>query len=175
MRMVLLLLLSVFAISSVTPSLVLADQGFVGKSSSFDVDGALKDSSEEKYFIKVRNTSGGIVYNGQVLIWDSAQDDGVSATTTSSVAMNPVCVVAETSCADDKPCKCQTYGRHEGLLFDVTNAEASKDHDIFISENNAGYAQAEALASYAVGDKPIGSFLDDATASGEEEAFIDLR
>jgi len=151
-----------------------ADIGLVDRSTALDGAGNLLAGSLEKVFIKVKNTSGGSVANGDVMILDVAEDDGYSVTTTTTAASVPVCVMAQ-ACADDVLCDCQTYGLKDDVNFDSTNYNATAGSLAFVSENFAGAVQAELPANYAVSDVPIGVFYDSPSASGDTELFIKLR
>lgn len=151
-----------------------ADIGLVDRSTSFDGAGSLLSGSVEKYEIVVKNQSGGALEDGDIVVWDSSNDDGYSVTTSTTAGAVPACVLSE-ACAASASCKCQTYGYKSNVNFDVTNANATAGFLVFLSESNAGDVQAEAKGSIAASDVPIGMFYDDATASGDVEVFIRLR
>lgn len=165
-----LLVLSMLLVATVA----FADVGPVGRSASLDAAGAIQAGSVEKWFINVKNVSGGALESGDVVVPDVTEDDGYSVNTSTTAGAFPLCVLDE-ACADDAMCRCQTWGIKTDVNFDSTNANATAGLQVFISENNAGDVQAEALGSYAAGDMPIGVFLDSASASGDVEVFIKLR
>lgn len=168
MKFLLALALTVFTVTA------FADVGLVGRSVSVDGAGSLQSGSLEKFFINVKNQSGGALLDGDVVVWDSSNDDGYSVTTSATAGAVPACVLNE-ACAASALCECQTYGLKTNVNFDVTNASSTAGFLAFISESNAGKVQAEALASYAASDVPIGMFYDTVAASGDVEIFIKLR
>jgi len=171
----LLLLLTLAVLSSVAFS----DIGPVGRSAQDDATGTLQAGSLEKWYIYVKNTSGSTASDGMLFVAETTEDDGYSVTTGTTAGSFPVCVLAKEdggSCADDEVCRCQTYGLNSGVVFDVTNGDATAGQQAFVSENTAGYVQAEALGSIAASDIPIGVFLDSySTTSADAEIFLRLR
>ena len=155
-----------------------ADLGPVGNSFFQQLDGTAVSGSIEKWFINVKNVSGGALADGTVVVPDTTEDDGYSVTTSTTAGSTPLCIIAKedgSSCADDAVCRCQTYGLNSGVLFDSTSASATAGQSAYISESNAGYVEAEPTASLAAFDKPIGVFLDTVAASGDVQLFIKLR
>ena len=156
----------------------MADIGLGNRSVSVDNTGALKAGSLEKVYINVVNGSGASVADGAVMVINTASDDGYSVTTSTTAGAIPVCVMSKpdgSACAANKLCRCQTYGYNSGVLFDSTNVSATAGQAAYISENNAGYVQAEAIASVAATDIPIGVFYDTTASSADVELFIKLR
>ena len=153
-------------------SAVLAEEG-PNRRGSLDGAGSFK-GPDEKFFISVKNVSGGALLNGDVVILDVTEDDGYSVNTSATAGAVPHCILSE-ACADDAMCKCQTYGIKSDVNFDVTNASATAGQQAFISESNAGNIEAEALGTIAASDSPVGVFFDAASASGDVELFIRLR
>lgn len=151
-----------------------ADVGPVGRSVQLDGAGAVKAGSVEKWFINCKNTSGGALENGDVVIADVSNDDGYSCTTSTTAGAVPLCVLAE-ACASAAMCKCQTWGLKTDVNFDVTNGNSTAGEMVFISENNAGDVQAAISSSIAAFDYPVGVFYDSSTSSGDVEVFIRLR
>jgi hypothetical protein len=137
-------------------------------SSSFDATGAVKERCQK--FIKVKNTSGGEKGVGSVMTLDLTADDGISVTTSTSASAQPLCLIAEVACASNAMCKCQTYGYFSAALFDNENGNASAGDVAYISENTAGYIEAESSAAFS--DVPIGRFYDAVTATGATELFL---
>lgn len=166
----LMIILSVLLVATVA----FADVGPVGRSAQLDATGAIQAGSVEKWFINVKNVSGGALESGDVVVPDVTEDDGYSVNTSSTAGAQPLCVLDE-ACADDAMCRCQTWGLKTDVNFDVTNGNATAGELAFISENNAGDVQGEVLGSVAASDRPIGVFLDSAAASGDIEVFIKLR
>ena len=151
-----------------------ADVGLVGRSTSLDAAGAVQAGSLEKFFINVKNQSGGALEDGDVVILDVSNDDGYSVTTSTTAGDTPHCILNE-ACAAAAMCSCQTYGYKSNVNFDVTNGNATAGFPVFISESTAGKVEAEAKGSIAASDVPLGVFYDSATASGDLEVFIKLR
>lgn len=151
-----------------------ADVGLFGRSTTLSGSGTVKAGSQEKFFVNCKNTSGGTIADGDVMILDVANDDGYSCTTSTTPGAVPHCIMAE-SCVDEKMCKCQTYGIKTNVNFDQTDAAATAGEQVFISESNAGKVQAEVKASIAASDVSVGVFYDSDTASGDIEVFIRLR
>lgn len=153
-------------------SIALADVGPVGRGSILKYDGTVDTAAVEKWFINVKNTSGGTLAAGAVMTPDLSEDDGVSFTTSATAGYSPMCILAE-SCADDKLCQCQTYGIFDAALFDVTAASAVAGKRWFMSTQNAGYIAAR-VTDLAT-EVPGGIFYDAASASGTVQVFINLR
>lgn len=151
-----------------------ADIGLVNRSTSLDATGTLRSGSLEKFFVNVKNASGGALENGDVVVLDVSADDGYSVTTSTTAGAIPHCVLA-VACAVGAVCKCQTYGLKTDVNFDRTNAASTAGFLAFISEDNAGKIEAEAKASIAGSDYPVGVFMDTVSASGDVELFIRLR
>lgn len=149
-----------------------ADVGLVGRSTSLDGLGNVKSGSLEKFFIYVKNASGGALVNGDVVVLDVSADDGYSVTTSTTAGDMPHCVLAE-ACASAAMCKCQTYGLHTAVNFTPDQDNAAAGGLAFISESQAG--KVDAITSPAATDRPIGVFYDAATATGDVEMFIRLR
>ena len=97
------ILLAVMSLATVT----LADVGPVGRSAKLDGKGAIQPGSTEKWFINVKNVSGGALLDGDVVVLDVTSDDGYSVTTSTTAGDTPVCVYAE-ACAAGAMCKCWT-------------------------------------------------------------------
>jgi len=155
-----------------------ADIGPAGRSVSIDATGALQEGSLENWFVYVKNNGASAASDGSLVVFDTASDDGYTFSTSTTAGDSPVCMLdsnRDASCAAEAICRCRTYGYTDKLLFDSTNRTASAGHQFFISENVAGYAQAEDLASVAASDVPGGVFYDDASASAAVEAFVRLR
>lgn len=151
-----------------------ADVGLVNRSTSLDATGSLRAGSLEKFFINVKNVSGGALLDGDVVVLDTTEDDGYSVTTSTTAGAIPHCILNQ-ACADDQMCECQTFGLKTNVNYDATNVVASAGHLAFISEDNAGFVEGEAKASIAASDYPIGVFMDTPSASGDVELFIRLR
>lgn len=151
-----------------------ADVGHFGSSTALDNTGTLKSGSIEQFFIWCKNTSGATVDAGAVVVADTSADDGYSCTTSSTAGAIPICVMAE-SCAASSNCKCQTYGYMADATFDDTNGAATAGQAAYISENYAGWVQANPLTSVSAFDVPIGVFYDSPSASADVELFIKLR
>lgn len=164
----------ILLVAMLLTSVAFADIGPSGRSTSLDATGSLQAGSIEKFLIKVKNASGGALVDGDVVVLDMTADDGYSVTTSTTAGDVPLCVLDE-ACASLALCKCQTYGYKSNVNFDVTNATATAGFLAFISEDNAGKVEAEAKASIAASDVPIGVFYDSASASGDVEMFIKLR
>lgn len=171
----------IFAIAFFMSATVNADVGPQGFSNSMDAAGSVSHS--EKHFIYIKNVSNGALSSGDVVVPDSSADDGVSHGTSATAGAFPSCIIAQSSCADDALCKCQTYGVGS-VNFDVDNGRATAGLQAFISEGDGGKVQSQAVGSYAAGDIPIGMFLDASTSGGVAgkdpaseslEVFIRLR
>lgn len=153
-------------------SIALADVGPVGRGSILKYDGTIDTAAVEKWFINIKNTSGGTLAVGTAMTADLTEDDGVSFTTSATAGYSPACILVE-SCADDKLCQCQTYGVYDSALFDVTNSSAVAGKRWYMSTNNAGYISAR--ASESASEASGGIFYDAASASGTVQVFINLR
>lgn len=138
---------------------------------SLDATGSFA-GPDEKFFISVKNGSGGALVSGDVVILDVSADDGYTVTTSTTAGAVPHCVLAE-ACASLAMCKCQTYGLASDLNFTPDQNNAAAGGQAFISESQAG--KSDAITSPAAGDRPIGVFMDAATATGDVEVFIQLR
>lgn len=149
-----------------------AENCLVGRSTTLDGVGTVQAGSLEKCTINVKNGSGGALVDGDVVVLDVTADDGYTVTTSSTAGDVPHCVLDE-ACASLAMCACQTYGYKSNLNFtpDQNNAVAGKF--AFISESQAG--KADAITSPGVADIPIGVFYDAASATGDVEVFIKLR
>jgi len=168
----LVILLSLFA------SISFADIGPVGRSFQQDSKGTAVSGSIEKWYIYVKNTSGGGVSDGWLMVQETTEDDGYSSTTSTSAGAQPLCIIAKadaSDCADDENCRCQTYGINTGVVFDVTNDAASAGDKGYVSENTAGQIQSEAFGSVVATDIPVGVFLDDESASADVDFMILLK
>lgn len=156
-------------------SIAMGDVGPSGFSNSMSNAGTVKHS--EKHFIYVKNNagSGAALAVGEVVVFDTSADDGVSVTTSATAGAFPACIVSEAASQGDL-FRCQTYGL-ANVKFDVGTVyvTATAGQDAFLSEHEGGNVQATAFASIAASDKPIGTFLDDSAVSGSIEAFLRLR
>ena len=162
-------LLLAFTIMAVSFASV-AEEG-PNRRASLDGAGSFQ-GPEEKFFISVKNVSGGALESGDVVILDTTEDDGYSVNTSTTAGAVPHCVLQE-ACADDAMCKCQTYGLISNLNFTPDQNNAVAGGQAFISESQAG--KADAITSVGAGDRPIGVFMDAASATGDVELFIQLR
>lgn len=149
----------------------LGDWGPTGRSVDLDGTGALK-GGEEKFYINVKNVSGGSLSDGDVVILDVTEDDGYSVNSSTTAGAVPHCVLDE-ACADDELCRCQTYGLKSNVNFTPDQNNAAAGGLAFISESQAG--KVDAISSPGAADRPIGVFFDAATATGDVELFIRLR
>jgi len=152
----------------------MAEKGKFGRSASLDGTGSIQVGSIEKFFVNCKNTSGGALEDGDLVVADVANDDGFSCTSSAAPGAVPLCVLNE-ACADDAMCECQTYGFKSNVNFDSTNDGASAGDQVFLSESTAGKVQSEALGSIAASDVMVGVFYDEITASGDAEIFLRLR
>lgn len=166
-----LLLLFALAVMAFTGQ-VQAYDCLSGRSVSLDFDGSIKDDVVEKCYMKAINRSGGTLAAGSLVVWDTANDDGASVTTSTTAGANPACIYVE-SCADDAACKCQVSGLYDSVLFDSDNHQATAGNSAYLSENNAGYVQGEATP--VVTDHVVGMFYDSASASASVELMIQLK
>lgn len=166
MKIFTLLILALFTCVS------FAEIGPVGRSVSLDATGAVQEGSLDKYFVSVKNVSGGALNDGDLVILDLSADDGYSVTTSTTAGQIPHCILDE-ACADDAMCRCQTYGYKSNVNFDVTSASAVAGTFAFLGENSAGTVQADGTPAFS--DRPVGVFYDAAAASGDVELFIKLR
>lgn len=151
---------------------VYAEVCLEGRSTTVDLLGNVVN--QEICYVNVKNGLGSSIAKGNAVILKAGVEDGFTVTTSATAGAVPHCIMLE-ACADTKVCKCQTYGYADYLDFDSTNGVATDGGLIFISEDNAGYVESEALGSIAASDNPIGSFLESVSASGEVKAFIKLR
>ena len=161
-------------IAVLTVFTLFADEGPVGRSAQDDATGTLIPGSIEQWYIRAKNRSGGTLAAGSFVVFDTANDDGYSVTTSTTAGAVPACMFVE-SCDDDKVCKCQTYGFTDVALFDSDNGVATAGNQAFISENNAGYIQSEVLGSIAASDVPVGIFYDSPQTSASVELFLKMR
>lgn len=162
-----------FIITLVLSLASFADIGPINRSANLTNAGAVQSGTLEKIFINVKNSSGGTLSAGQIVVADLTDDDGVSVDITTTAGSVPMCMITE-SCAVGKLCKnCQTYGLYDSGLFahDGVNAVAGKP--FFISEALAG--SIGAISSPGGDDIAAGVFLDDATATGAVQVFIKMR
>lgn len=162
---------------------VQADIGPVGRSFWQNLDGTAVSGSIEKWYIYVKNTSGGTVNDGTLFVHETTEDDGYSVTTSVTQGAVPVCVLANedaSSCSDDEVCRCQTYGRNDGVLFSTTGGGNQGGSSVagqlaYQSVSNAGYVQRIASGSATDVDRPIGMFYDALTTSQDAQIFLRLR
>lgn len=150
--------------------LVFAEEG-PNRRGSLDGTGSF-NGPDEKFFVSVKNASGGALVSGDVVILDVTADDGYSVTTSTTAGDFPHCVLAE-ACASLGMCKCQTYGLATDVNFTPDQNNAVAGGPAFISESQAG--KVDAITSPAFSDRPIGVFYDAASATGDVEVFIKLR
>jgi len=161
--------------------IALADIGPVGRSVQQDAIGNVMSGSQDNWYIFVQNGSGGSLADGTVVVLKTASDDGYSVTTSTTAGAIPHCIIARetaAACADEAMCRCQTYGRNTGVVFDITNGPGGSAGEwAFISESTAGFIEAEVTGSVALTDNPVGVFLDDTTSGASEDVdlFIRLR
>ena len=161
-------LLMALAMLSIT-AVSLADFGPVGRGSSLDNTGA--ESGAEKWFINVKNVSGGSLTANSLVILDETELDGFSVNTSSTAGKNPHCLVVE-ACADDALCKCQTYGVAT-IVYDATGDNAVAGAPMFLSESNAG--QVYGITTVGASDIPFGTFLEASAVSGSISGFLRMR
>lgn len=155
-------ILSMTAFSAIEP---------VNRSTNLKYDGSIDTATLEKEFINVVNNEGATIAAGAVVVLDLTADDGASVIIDASASQTPLCVMVA-SCADNALCKCQTYGKFDAALFDVTAGNAVAGAPFFNSTNNAGYISAGTLGA---SDIPAGVFYDAASASASVEVFIKLK
>lgn len=171
MKNLLLILMTALALYSVG---VNADIGNVDKSVSVDNAGTLL-GGVEKYFVKVKNSSGNSRAAGSTAVLDYTADDGYSVTGTTSFGDQPMCMIAET-CASGATCLCQTYGYTDILLFSAAGGASVAGGRLFASTASNGYFQAHPIAVVqAVTSYSWGVFYDVSTVSGAVEAFLRMR
>ncbi|MBF31902.1 MAG: hypothetical protein CL529_12095 [Aequorivita sp.] len=149
---------------------VMADVGPVGRSTSLNADGTSTDVLE-KWFINVKNTSGGSISAGAPVILDETELDGFSVNTSSTAGKTVHCVVA-VACADDALCKCQTYGV-ASVTYDATGDDAVAGAPAFIGETSGGTAYGVTTPDAL--DRPFGIFLEAKSTSGSVSTFLKMR
>jgi hypothetical protein len=129
--------------------------------------------SQEECYVNVKNVDHATISKGALVSLDAARDLSYAVEATTTAGRSPACVAQE-DIAAGKWGKCQTYGYVDFLLFDVENGSAAAGDEIFISENTAGYSEAE--ASPAASDHSAGVFLEAVAAtSSSVKAFLRLR
>jgi hypothetical protein len=148
--------------------LAFAENGMVGRSSSLKYDGTIEQP--EKFFINVKNTSGGALVAGNIVTPDLTEDDGVSVNTATAAGSTGQCILIE-ACADDALCKCQTYGIYDSALLTVAEANATAGQPFYVSTTTAGYISPVKSTTQV----PAGIFYDSASSSGAVQVFIKLR
>lgn len=165
MKLITCIFALIFALSA------FAEIELVNSSNSLKYDGTVDANALEQRFVKVLNNAGYTIESGKTVVLDATADDGASVTLSTTVGLSPMCVMAE-SCADNKLCKCQTYGLMDAAYFDALAGNATAGKRFYLSSANAGYiaARVTELATEA----PGGVFYDAATASGSIQVFIDL-
>lgn len=151
-------------------AITLADIGPVGRSASINADGS-EGAVKEKFFINVKNTSGGAFTANTLVILDETELDGFSVNTSATAGKTPHCLVVE-ACADDALCKCQTYGVAT-IVYDATGDNAVAGAPMFLSESNAG--QVYGITTVGAGDVSIGTFLEASATSGSISGFLKMR
>jgi len=162
----LLLVLAMLSITAVS----FADEGPVGRSASLNADGTAGEVLE-KWFINVKNVSGGSLSAGAPVILDETELDGFSVNTSATASKTVHCVIAK-ACADDALCSCQTYGV-ASVTFDATGGSSVVGAPLYIGESNAG--QAYANSTPAATDFPFGIALEASAVSGTVSTFLKAR
>lgn len=153
-------------------------------SSSYYIDATGTVKQRPICFIKVKNSNGSSLSNGELVSWDAADDDGISVRTVASAGLPVACVVME-SISDGKVGKCQVYGYHSAVHFESTAfthtamggtrtlAGSSTPYELLYQSVIAGDAMAIATG-HVTYEKPFGVALDAVTSDGTIEAFIEL-
>ena len=149
-------------------------QAIITSPMSNAVDAIGTQTRKDKVFITVKNTSGGTLASGSVVIWDTAEDNGMGVTTTTTQGNAAACVT-ESSITSNALGQCQVYGYHAGIKYSgdagttghVVTATAGKR--IYTSQI-AGYASG--LATEFASGSAVGVWYDTTTASGNFEGFV---
>lgn len=162
------LLLGLLLLTAVTA--VLAEVGPANRPATLDTAGAYV-GPDAKWFINVKNVSGGALVTSAVVVLDQTEKDGYSVNTTTTASGFPFCVLAE-ACADDAMCSCQTYGV-ANVNFDGANNDAVAGAPAFLSETTAG--KVDGITAPALTDRPIGEFFSAGGADAVMSIFIKLR
>lgn len=161
----------IFALTIVFTMSAFAINGLIGRSVSLNADGTIKDSVIEKISINVINRYGSSLSSGDVVVWETVEDDGASVTASQTAGDFPACILLE-SCADDALCECLIYGK-TSVNFDASDDAATAGERMYIAETGApGKVTGKAVGSADAGDTPIGIFLDAATTTSSVEAMI---
>ena len=170
MKKLILLIVSIVAIFSCA---AFGDVGPVGRSTTLDGKGVIRDGGVEKWFINVKN-GGSAMNDGDVVVLDTSADDGFTIATSATAGATPLCIL-DVACAAGAVCRCQTWGLKTNVNFDSDSGVATPGEQVFISENNAGFVQSQVIGSIVASDRSIGIFYDAVTATADVEVFIKLR
>lgn len=143
----------------------------VNRSTNLKADGTVDTSTLEKEFINVVNGEGSTIAAGSLVILDVTADDGATVIVDTSSGQTPICVMVD-ACADNKLCKCQTYGLYDSALVDLTGGNPAAGGTAFISLTNAGYLKAGTVGGT---EHPVGVFYDAVSATGAAQVFLKLK
>ncbi len=147
----------------------MAFNGTIGRSTALSFDGSVNAETIEKKSINVKNSHSSALLAGMIVALDLSDDDGASVNIDGTSGFSPLCIV-EVACAVGALCPCQTYGKFEAALFDVTAGSAVAGKRFYMSTSNPGYIAARASENGS--EAPGGIFYDAAAASGSVQVFI---
>lgn len=147
---------------------------------SNSVDNTGTVTFQDNVFIRVENGNATAIVNGDAVIWDYADLDGVSVTDGSTDGEYPACVVADASIAVGSTGLCQVYGRHSAVNYEnasanrfFTSVGASTGDQLFIS-STAGSVEKILNIDQAAWQVPVCIALDASTATGDLDCYINL-
>lgn len=132
-------------------------------------------NNQEICYVNVKNNSEATISKGFLVVLEPGEGTSYEVEATTTAGRMPHCVAREEA-EDGSWFQCVTYGFVDFLYFDNENGNASAGDEIFLSENTAGYVEAE--SSPGAGDHAAGTFLEAVTAtssSGGVSGFIRLR
>lgn len=146
-----------------------AFNGTIGRGAALSFDGTVNAETIEKEWINVKNSHSATISAGMAVVLDTSADDGASVIISATSGLSPMCVMIA-DCAVGKLCDCQTKGKLDSALFDVSAASAVAGKRFYMSTQNAGYiaARVTELATEVAG----GVFYDASSASGNIQVYI---
>lgn len=127
---------------------------------------AVPADSQDAVYVRVKNNSGSTLTNGDVVIWDPTDNDGISVTTTTTASSTRVAgVIAETIPAGGYG-KMQVYGYHPAVKVDGGTTDVAAN-----SVLGTGSAARYAFTTTTAG-ATLGVALEAVTTLGTGKVFI---
>jgi len=151
--------------------------GIIANSFSSDRTNTGTVNYQDNIFVRIYSATGSIAA-GQVVVVDTSEsaDNGMYATTTTSVYKKPLCVAAE-AIAEGASGKCQVYGVGSVTYAPGSSTVATPGEPAYMDNNTAGSVRA--VGAVVAKTDPaflhdVGVFMDHSSATANVPVFINL-